>query len=60
MTKEWYSSDEEESYQISLRYHITNAGPSLAPKGAKVYVYHNKNNILDFDIVEYKRVSLIG
>ena len=60
MTKEWYSSDEEKSYQISLRYHVTNEGPSLAPQGAKVYVYHNENNLFDFGIVEYKRVSLIG
>ena len=60
VNKEWYSSDEEQSYEISLRYHVTNKGPSLAPTGAKIYVYCNKNNINDFGIVEYKNVSLRG
>jgi len=60
VSKEWYSSDEEKSYDISLRYSVTNTGPSLAPKGAKIYVFTNRNNINDFGIVQYKNVTLIG
>ena len=60
VSKEWYSSDEEKSYNISLRYSVTNTGPSLAPQGAKIFVFANRNNINDFGIVEYKNVTLIG
>ena len=60
VSKEWYSSDEEKSYDISLRYSVTNTGPSLAPQGAKIFIFHNNNNIDDFGIVDYKNVSLIG
>lgn len=58
VTKEWYSSDEEDSYEISLAHLVTNQGPSQAPKDAKIFVYLNKNNIGDFGIVEYKNVSI--